>query len=129
MCEIKDFIILADFNSILFFMSHLKKIKMWLKSTLWVWFTKLGVKFYYPVSEHLVILINFLLLIRVYNDSFLFPALAKYVRLVLLARDVSMAIKKIWLWIKEQKQCANQEMEDEVMPLTVTITFNFSVVL
>jgi hypothetical protein len=86
---------------------------------------KLEVKFYYSFPEHLVILINFLLLISGFNDSLPHPSFAKCVSMALLARGVSMAIKKLWLWIKKQKQCAEQK-RDEVMPLNCDSDLHFA---
>lgn len=50
--------------------------------------SKLGIKFYYSFPEHLVILINFLLLISRFNVSLPCPSFAKCVRAIWLARGL-----------------------------------------
>ena len=57
--------------------------------------SELGIKFYYSFPEHLVILINFLLLISRFNDSFPCPSFANCVRAIWLAKGVSMAVEKL----------------------------------
>ena len=87
---------------------------------------KLGIKFHYSFPEHLVILINFLLRISEFNDSLPCPSFAKCVRVVLSARGVSMAVKKVWLWEKSQEQGAEQERRDEVVPLSSDCHLHFA---
>lgn len=87
---------------------------------------KLRIKFYYSFPEHLVILINFLLLISGFNDSFSCPSSAKCVTEELLAWGVSMAVQKLWLWEKKWEQCAEQERKHEVTPLSSDCHLHFA---
>ena len=71
--------------------------------------SKLGIKFYYSFPEHLVILINFLLLISRFNDSLPCPSFAKCISAMWSARGVSMAVEKLSLWRKNGEQDAEQK--------------------